>query len=334
MGTIAESLSSVELTSYWRDNLAVKKVGIMLIHLLKQTIRSEARQLVPLQICLTQPETIWLYLGQARMLPECLDRLDRYRLIVTLTHREIFCIDQYRMVCEPLTILLVAPGQQVWQDLSDDDHHDAIAHLVLTVKPTFLRNILHGEDAVRLATTRPVVIEPDALLYRVLLSFMGVCRDREQLQHELLNCIIRQFMLQLKPHVEEVSQIDRINDCSLTAVVPENIQQSFQYLTAHYDQPVRLSHLAALSGLSVNYLIKQFNQHYGMSPHRMLVHVRVKRASLLLSVTNLPASQISAQCGFCSGSHFAAAFHEETGLTPIQYRKQYRMSTLPANLRD
>ena len=83
----------------------------MLIHLLKQTIRSEAKQLVPLQICLTQPETIWLYLGQARMLPECLDRLDRYRLIVTLTHREIFCIDQYRMVCEPLMILLVAPGQ-------------------------------------------------------------------------------------------------------------------------------------------------------------------------------------------------------------------------------
>lgn len=92
------------------------------------------------------------------------------------------------------------------------------------------------------------------------------------------------------------------------------------YIEENLAEDLAISHLAALIPMSQYHFARAFKATLGQTPHKYVVHRRIERAKVLLSVTELPVLDIAAQTGFSNPSHFASQFRKRTGATPRQYR--------------
>jgi AraC-type DNA-binding domain-containing proteins len=68
------------------------------------------------------------------------------------------------------------------------------------------------------------------------------------------------------------------------------------FIEAHFDEPVTLAQLAALSALSVSRFATVFRQQYGSSPYRYLCGLRIQRAQTLL-LEGVPGSVVATEVG-------------------------------------
>jgi AraC family transcriptional regulator len=79
------------------------------------------------------------------------------------------------------------------------------------------------------------------------------------------------------------------------------------------DKAVRVSDLAAESGISLWYFSKLFHSLHGMSPQRYAMEVRLSHARGLLATTSMEIADIGAACGFENACSFARAFRGRFG---------------------
>ncbi|WP_069997213.1 AraC family transcriptional regulator [Cellulosilyticum sp. I15G10I2] len=91
------------------------------------------------------------------------------------------------------------------------------------------------------------------------------------------------------------------------------------YLDTNYLNPVMLEDISELVHLSKYYIIRQFQQLYGLSPYQYLVNLRINRAKELLNEQK-EIIEAALQTGFYDQSHFTKCFKQYMGLTPMQYR--------------
>ena len=99
------------------------------------------------------------------------------------------------------------------------------------------------------------------------------------------------------------------------------ILQISDYIQAHLDQPIKLTDLAAVAGMSQYHFSRLFKQSMGITPHQYLLKQRVEQAQQLLKGTKLAIAEVALQCGFNSQSHLTKHFRATTGTTPSNYRK-------------
>ncbi|WP_233805239.1 helix-turn-helix domain-containing protein [Paraburkholderia sp. HP33-1] len=93
------------------------------------------------------------------------------------------------------------------------------------------------------------------------------------------------------------------------------------FIEAHFDEPVTLAQLAALSALSVSRFATVFRQQYGSSPYRYLCRLRIQRAQTLL-LEGVPGSVVATEVGFFDQSHFGRHFKRCCGMTPSTFMKR------------
>jgi AraC-like DNA-binding protein len=86
---------------------------------------------------------------------------------------------------------------------------------------------------------------------------------------------------------------------------------------SHLD--ISLESLAAESGLSPFHLIRVFKEETGLTPHRYLSQVRVRRAEQLIC-QGIDLADTAYEVGFADQSHLNRHFKGITGLTPGAYR--------------
>lgn len=94
------------------------------------------------------------------------------------------------------------------------------------------------------------------------------------------------------------------------------------YIDEHYTESLTLDHLAQYANLNKYYLVHVFNREMGCSPISYLIDRRITESKRLLSSSNTPIHQISAQMGFSSPSYFSQSFRRSTGFSPAEYRRQ------------
>ena len=99
------------------------------------------------------------------------------------------------------------------------------------------------------------------------------------------------------------------------------LRQAVRLLTERLDHPPGIDRIAQLTGVSRATLDRLFLRELGRPPHAELLRRRLARARELLRDTDLPAAEISAQCGFCNPAAFSAAFARAEGLPPGKWRK-------------
>lgn len=65
-----------------------------------------------------------------------------------------------------------------------------------------------------------------------------------------------------------------------------------------------------------------YKKLFGVSFIQDLINSRTEYAKMLLTSTSLTSEEISKQCGYRSYVHFARQFREQTGMSPLEYRKK------------
>ena len=80
-------------------------------------------------------------------------------------------------------------------------------------------------------------------------------------------------------------------------------------------------HAARTNPSTLNF---KFRKELSMSVGGFISAERMKKARFMLSNTTFTISDIAVNCGFDSVYYFSSAFHKYNGITPSEYRKQYR----------
>ena len=104
----------------------------------------------------------------------------------------------------------------------------------------------------------------------------------------------------------------------------ETVEKICAYLTANYAQKLDLGSVAARFYLSPYYLSRLFRRVTGQSIVDYINVRRIEAARRLLETTDLNINDVAEATGFSTAAHFRRVFHEQMGVSPIQYRKSFR----------
>jgi LacI family transcriptional regulator len=71
-------------------------------------------------------------------------------------------------------------------------------------------------------------------------------------------------------------------------------------------------------------LERRFRKSLQRSISEEIRRVHLDRSKYLLSNTKLPIADIAHMSGFCDGRQLSIIFRRETGMTPTEFRRQFR----------
>lgn len=93
------------------------------------------------------------------------------------------------------------------------------------------------------------------------------------------------------------------------------------HMQKHYRENLKISDLAGLVSMNVDYISTVFGKKTGMTPVLYLQNIRVEQAKRMLLSSKLSVSEIALQSGFADDAYFIRVFKRLTGHTPSAYRK-------------
>ncbi len=94
-----------------------------------------------------------------------------------------------------------------------------------------------------------------------------------------------------------------------------------RYIDEHISEPLTLDQIAAALSLNKYYISHLFKEETGSSLHHFIILKRVEKARHLLAEGET-VSAVCDRCGFNNYSNFIRTFHNVTGTSPGQYRKE------------
>ena len=103
--------------------------------------------------------------------------------------------------------------------------------------------------------------------------------------------------------------------------IPQTILHVRSYLETHLAEKITISHLSRMLSASPTYLKTEFRRIYGISVHRCLIDLRMRKAGQLILCTNQPLYKIAQDVGYEGMSQFSIAFKKYYGTTPGQFKK-------------
>lgn len=94
------------------------------------------------------------------------------------------------------------------------------------------------------------------------------------------------------------------------------------FITTHYQHPLNLNVIAQTMNYSQSYLTKIFLHEYDCTPIKYLNQIRLQKAChMLLHSPALTINQIAELTGYEDQAYFSRIFKKNTGVSPMQYRK-------------
>ena len=117
-------------------------------------------------------------------------------------------------------------------------------------------------------------------------------------------------------YVENVGNLDQRKQKGDKAFL-----DTLSFIHERYQENITVDDLAEIAHLSRSALVRRFHEVCGMSPHKYLVKRRIEAATHYLENTDLPLAEIAENSGFYDTAHFTRIFKAETGVSPVNYRK-------------
>jgi AraC-like DNA-binding protein len=99
------------------------------------------------------------------------------------------------------------------------------------------------------------------------------------------------------------------------------------HIDLRFAEPITLSGLAGLAGMSRFHLVRQFRTAYGETPIRYLSRRRIERAQDLLRYANLTVTEVCMTVGYSSLGSFSSRFSELVGESPQAYQRRWADGT-------
>lgn len=116
----------------------------------------------------------------------------------------------------------------------------------------------------------------------------------------------------------------------MVAVEDPDVAAALAFIHRHADKPLSVMELLREVPASQSRLERGFRRLVGRTMVEEIRRVHVEQARRLLATTELPTHEIAERSGFPSATKLGMAFRRETGLTPTQYRLQFRQQKCSA----
>jgi AraC family transcriptional regulator len=92
------------------------------------------------------------------------------------------------------------------------------------------------------------------------------------------------------------------------------------YMDSCYPENITLEKIAKLCCLNPFHLLREFRKNFHLTPHRYLMHARIRAARELVINTVKPVSQIATEVGFEAHSSFSRLYKKIHGHSPVEHR--------------
>jgi AraC-like DNA-binding protein len=102
----------------------------------------------------------------------------------------------------------------------------------------------------------------------------------------------------------------------------ENIQTAVEYINCHITEDIKIDHICAACYLSKYHFCRLFKKKIGLTVMDYILKTRIAMAKELLCEADMSVTEISESCGFSSISYFSRTFKNETGMSPLKYKKR------------
>ena len=96
------------------------------------------------------------------------------------------------------------------------------------------------------------------------------------------------------------------------------VTRAADYIHEYYKEPLGLTTLADIAGMSRYHFCRSFKKVFGLPPHAYQVQRRIMEAKKLLQ-NGTPIVEAALSVGFFDQSHFGRHFKRAVGVTPGQY---------------
>ncbi len=108
----------------------------------------------------------------------------------------------------------------------------------------------------------------------------------------------------------------------------ENIAEQVDlYLNQFFRNNITVMDIASSLNISYRHLARLYKSARGMTFVEKLTAIRLDHAKRALISTNMPIKQIATEFGFSNEYYFATLFKKNTGVSPSEYRKQFKQQT-------
>ncbi len=101
-----------------------------------------------------------------------------------------------------------------------------------------------------------------------------------------------------------------------------DMQKAVIYIHAHFRENPSLGEVAGVLHLNEKYFCRKFREYTGQKYKDYLKSMKLRYARRLILVTSRPISEISAESGYGSQSHFNREFKEFYGMAPLELRRK------------
>jgi len=101
-------------------------------------------------------------------------------------------------------------------------------------------------------------------------------------------------------------------------------------MEGHLEEPLSSEALCRAGDVSLRQLERLFRRHFGMTPRRYYLDLRLQRARALLQYTDLPVVEIGIACGFSAAPHFSRSYSGWAGHPPSAERSRAAQGLTPS----
>jgi len=176
-----------------------------------------------------------------------------------------------------------------------------------------------GAPRIRELSYEPGVGHDDAVIRHIGASLQqGLHRPDETNQ-----LFVDHMMLGLTAHVAQTyGGLKPAAEPNRGGLAPWQVKRACERLDSDLSGKVALQQIATDLGLSVSHFSRAFRVSTGLPPHQWLLRQRVKAAKQLMTVRDLPLSEIAMSAGFANQSHFTRVFSSMVGVSPGVWRRE------------
>ena len=102
------------------------------------------------------------------------------------------------------------------------------------------------------------------------------------------------------------------------------IFKAIAYIEEHFTEPLSMQQVASRCNVNYYYFSRLFKQFTHSDFRNYLLQLRLNEAKRRLLQTDSSITTIAMECGFTATSHFIQKFRQSAGVTPLEFRRQYR----------
>lgn len=220
----------------------------------------------------------------------------------------------------------VKKGDLAWipKDMLHRTDGKGATRFLLFFKESFLKKYLSNEAVARLANPEPFVYTPDVkyasefqnIFFNMLKEFNKTKTAEESYDEFLAARYLSELLFFIYSHENHyIGENEKLNT---------RMHEIVKYINNNYPYDMSIQDLADKFGITKNHFCHIFTKHMGVTFITYLNTIRIKAACDMIKKDGDTILEISSKCGFCSSHYFYRVFKREKGISPSEYRNQFR----------